>query len=143
MAFGLEELARRPSVIDEADRPAVGGLELVLGVDAQLEVKDSRKVGRRHPALGRQIATGVGLAQDKARWYPRAGHEHAVGPSVMVAAGILAALRPPAEFASSITLGRRGHDTGPSAMRRPACRLGQEEALFRIEQRDPGRLPTR
>jgi hypothetical protein len=50
MAFGLEELARRLSVVDEADRPAVWCLELVLGVDAQLEVKDSRKVGWRDRA---------------------------------------------------------------------------------------------
>src|SRR5271165_2521531 len=64
LAAGSEQLAGRLSVVDEADRPAVGGLELVLGVDAQLEIKDSRQVGRSDRALGRQVATGVGLAQD-------------------------------------------------------------------------------
>ncbi len=34
-------------------------------------------------------------------------------------------------------LGRRGRDSGPSSMRRPAGCLGQEEALFQIEQRNP------
>src|SRR5208283_3829132 len=83
----------RLGLLDDPDGSSVGCFELVFGGDAQLEIDQGSEIGRSGRPISRAVAAGAGLSQDQARGNSSAGQESAIGPSLMVAAGIEVDLR--------------------------------------------------